>query len=445
MESLDQTTSWWCEWSNRCRFEHDNEVWCEAVIRSLITLKLLTYAKTGGIIAAPTTSLPEAIGGTRNWDYRYGWIRDSVFTLYALLNAGYRDEAKAWRQWLLRAAAGNPAQLQIMYGLSGERWLPENEIPWLAGYAGSLPVRIGNKASEQRQLDVYGELIDALQTAREAELQPLDEGWQFQKLLLAHVEKIWREPDHGIWEMRGPPRVFTHSQMMCWVAFDRAVDSCARFGFDGPIDHWRDIAESIHAEICEKGFDPKRKTFVQHYGGAALDASLLLIPQVGFLPPNDPRVEGTVAAIERELVSDGFVRRYSTDMVDDGVRGTEGAFVACSFWLADTYVMLDRFEEAVALFDRLLGIRNDLGLISEQYDPATKQLRGNFPQGFSHVGLINTAFNLIKSQGPAHQRSEGAASSQLKKSVAAGDRSDQAPSTKTKSNQKERATSTNER
>ena len=406
-ESLEKTSSWWQEWSNRCHFNHENAAWGEAVMRSLITLKLLTYAKTGGIIAAPTTSLPEAIGGTRNWDYRYCWIRDSVFTLYALLNAGYREEAQAWRQWLMRAAAGNPAQLQIMYGVSGERWLPENEVPWLGGYAGSRPVRVGNKAAEQRQLDVYGELIDALQTAREAEFQPLDEGWPFQKLLLSHVEKVWQEPDHGIWEMRGPPRAFTHSRLMCWCAFERAVKGCTRFGLDGSPDHWRSIAETIHAEICEKGFDKRRNSFVQHYGGEALDAALLLIPQVGFLPPKDPRIIGTIEAVETELMADGFVRRYSTSKVDDGIRGREAAFLACSFWLADAYVLLERYDEAAALFERLLSIRNDLGLMSEEYDPEAKQLLGNFPQGFSHVGLINTAYNLIKAHGPARQRSEG--------------------------------------
>src|SRR6185436_16172161 len=278
---VEYTEDHWRRWSSRCTYRGP---WREAVIRSLLTLKALTYTQTGGIAAAPTTSLPEAIGGTRNWDYRYCWIRDAVFTLYALLNAGYREEAQAWRQWLMRAAAGNPAQLQIMYGVSGERWLPENEVPWLAGYAGSRPVRVGNLAAEQHQLDVYGELIDALQTAREAELQPLDEGWPFQKLLLSHVEKVWQEPDHGIWEMRGPPRAFTHSRLMCWCAFERAV----------------------------KG----RNSFVQHYGGEALDAALLLFPQVGFLPPKDPRIIGTIEAVETELMADGFVRRYSTSKVD---------------------------------------------------------------------------------------------------------------------------------
>jgi GH15 family glucan-1,4-alpha-glucosidase len=275
-------------------------------------------------------------------------------------------------------------------------------------------VRVGNKAAEQRQLDVYGELIDALQTAREAELQPLDEGWPFQKLLLTHVEKVWQEPDHGIWEMRGEPRAFTHSRLMCWVAFDRAVKAQTRSGLEGTPDHWRSIADTIHADICDNGFDQRRNSFVQHYGGDELDAALLLMPQVGFLPPGDPRVGGTIKAIEAELVVDGFVRRYSTSNVDDGVGGREGAFLACSFWLADAYAMLDRYDDAAALFERLLAIRNDLGLLAEEYDPRSKRLLGNFPQGFSHVGLINTTYNLIKAHGPARQHSEGRAPSQLK-------------------------------
>ena len=295
-ESLDRTVSWWRQWSERCRFVSDNESWREAVMRSLITLKLLTFQPTGGIVAAPTTSLPEAIGGRRNWDYRYCWIRDSTLTLYALLNAGYRDEAEAWRRWLLRAAAGHPEQLHIMYGISGERWLPENEVPWLPGYADSPPVRVGNRAVEQNQLDVYGELIDALYAAGEAELSSLDEAWRMQTALLDHVEKVWRTPDHGIWEVRGPARKFAHSRMMCWVAFDRALKSCERSGLDGPVERWRTVRDEIHADICANGFDAKRNTFVQYYGGEALDAALLLVPQVGFLPADDPRVAGTVAA-----------------------------------------------------------------------------------------------------------------------------------------------------
>ncbi len=408
-ESLDRTVSWWREWSKQCRFESSNEAWREAVVRSLITLKLLTYQPTGGIVAAPTTSLPETLGGSRNWDYRYCWIRDSTLTLYALLNAGYRQEAEAWRQWLLRTAAGHPQQLHIMYGVSGERWLPENEIPWLPGYENSLPVRVGNGAVDQMQLDVYGELIDVLHTAREADLSPLKEAWRLQKVLLDHVEKIWRRHDHGIWEVRGPPRAFTHSRLMCWVAFDRAVKSSEHFGLDGATGHWRKVRREIHDDICANGFDKGRNSFVQHYGGTALDASLLLIPQFGFLPPEDPRVVGTVEAIERELLVDGFVLRYPTEHVDDGVGGREGAFLACSFWLADAYVMVGRLDEATELFERLLALRNDLGLLAEEYDTVAGRLVGNFPQGFSHIGLVNTAYNLVEAHGPAAQHSKGTA------------------------------------
>ena len=405
-ESLARTVSWWREWSKHCDFEGENERWCDAVKRSLITLKLLTFKPTGGIVAAPTTSLPEAIGGHRNWDYRYCWLRDSSLTLYALLNAGYREEAEAWRQWLLRAAAGHPKQLHIMYGVAGERWLPENVVPWLPGYEASAPVRVGNGAVEQVQLDVYGELMDTLHAAREADLSALDDAWQMEKVLLAHLETIWKAPDQGIWEMRGPARPFTHSRLMCWVAFDRAVKSCEHFGLEGPVQHWRGVRDAIHADICKRGFDHQRNTFVQHYGGKAMDASLLLIPQVGFLSVDDPRVAGTVASIERELLRDGFVLRYATDQVDDGVGGKEGAFLACSFWLADAYAMLGRVDDAVGLFERLLDVRNDLGLLAEQYDGGSGRLVGNFPQGFSHIGLINTAYNLIRARGPATQRSQ---------------------------------------
>jgi GH15 family glucan-1,4-alpha-glucosidase len=408
-ESLEKTISGWREWSKRCRFDCEDSGWREAVIRSLITLKLLTFAPTGGIVAAPTTSLPETIGGERNWDYRYCWIRDSTLTLYALLNAGYREEAEAWRRWLLRAAAGSPEQLHIMFGICGERWLPENVVPWLPGYEGSSPVRVGNKAVEQRQLDVYGELMDALHAAREAELPPLAEAWRVQNVLLTHVERVWREPDQGIWEVRGPARAFTHSRMMCWVAFDRAVRSHERFDLDGPVERWRALRDEIRADILKHGFDARRGTFVQHYGGEALDAALLLIPQVGFLSADDPRFVGTVAAIERELVEDGFVLRYSTDQVDDGLTGKEGAFLACSFWLADAYAMLGRLDDAKALFRRLLDVRNDLGLLAEEYDPVGRRLLGNFPQGFSHIGLVNTAFNLVKARGPAQQRAHRSA------------------------------------
>ena len=414
-ESLDRTKSWWHEWVKRGSFEGMPDAWREPVVRSLITLKLLTYAPTGGIIAAPTTSLPEALGGARNWDYRYCWLRDSALTLYALLNAGYRDEAEAWRQWLLRAVAGHPQQLQIMYGIAGERWLPEFEIEWLAGYEDSRPVRVGNAAAGQMQLDVYGELLDTLHAAREAELQPREEAWQLQRVLLDHLEQNWQALDRGIWEVRGEPRAFTHSRMMAWVAFDRAIASAERFGLKGPVDRWKEVRAAIHDDICAHGFDAEQNSFVQYYGGDALDASLLLMPQVGFLPPDDPRVSGTIAAIERELMRDGFVLRYSTHETDDGLPGEEGAFLACSFWLADAYVLCGRHDDARALFDRLLALRNDLGLLSEQYDPRAKRLVGNFPQGFSHIGLINTAHNLVESEGPAKQRAQQTAPRETKK------------------------------
>jgi GH15 family glucan-1,4-alpha-glucosidase len=405
-ESLENTVAWWRQWTGTCRFQCDNERWRDAVRRSLITLKLLTFEPTGGIVAAPTTSLPEALGGARNWDYRYCWLRDSTLTLYALLNAGYRDEAAAWRQWLLRAAAGLPEQLHIMYGIAGERWLPEIELPCLPGYADSRPVRVGNAAVTQRQLDVYGEVMDAFHAARVSALAPLDEAWRLQKSLLAHLAGVWREPDQGIWEMRGPPRHFTHSRLMCWGAFDRALKSCEKTEVEGPTQRWVELRDEIHADICAHGYDRERNTFVQHYGGSALDASLLLLPQTGFLPLDDPRVAGTVEAVERELLVDGFVARYATDEVEDGVGGKEGAFLACSFWLADAYAQLGRVDAAAELFDRLLAIRNDLGLLAEEYDPVARRLLGNFPQAFSHVGLVNTAFNLVAAYGPAQQRAE---------------------------------------
>jgi GH15 family glucan-1,4-alpha-glucosidase len=408
-QSLERTVSTWREWTKRCKFACKHERWNDAVVRSLITLKLLTFEPTGGIVAAPTTSLPEKLGGRRNWDYRYCWIRDSALTLYALLNAGYREEAEAWRCWLLRAAAGHPEQLSIMYGISGERWLPEHEMPWLDGYEGSKPVRLGNLAVEQRQLDVYGELMDVLHAAREAELAPLDDAWRMQQTLLGHLEKVWRDLDHGIWETRGEARAFTHSRVMSWVAFDRAVKSCERFGLEGPVDRWRELRAEIHDDILSNAFDERRNTFVQYYGGKELDAALLLIPQTGFLPADDPRVAGTVEAIERELVRGPFVMRYTKDVVDPT---REGAFLACSFWLADVYVMQGRVDEASELFEQLLDLRNDLGLLSEEYDVDAKRLIGNFPQGFSHIGLVNTAFNLVKAQGPAQQRAERVAPTQ---------------------------------
>jgi len=406
LESLGRTVSWWQQWARRCQWEGPEGPWRDAVVRSLITLKLLTFQPTGGIVAAPTTSLPESIGGPRNWDYRYCWLRDSALTLYALLNAGYREEAEAWRQWLLRAVAGHPNQLHIMYGISGERWLPEHEVPWLPGYEGSRPVRVGNAAAQQLQLDIYGELVETLHAARAADLAPLAEAWRLQNVLLKPLEHLWQSLDHGIWEVRGPKRAFTHSRLMCWVAFDRAVKSCERFGLDGPVDHWRKMRETIRDDICTNGYDAQRNTFVQSYGGRALDASLLLIPQVGFLPPSDPRVRGTVEAVERELRRDGLLLRYSTEQTEDGLPGDEGAFLACSFWLADAYVMVGRLDEAGELFDKLLSLRNDLGLLAEEYDVARGRQVGNFPQGFSHIGLVNTAYNLSRAHGPARQRSQ---------------------------------------
>jgi len=403
-ESLQKTISWWRGWTAHCTFASHRPRWNEAVKRSLITLKLLTFEPTGGIAAAPTTSLPEEIGGSRNWDYRFCWLRDSAFTLYALVNSGYRAEAEAWRQWVRRATAGHPKQLQIMYGLSGERWLPEMEVAWLPGYEASQPVRVGNAATDQIQLDIYGEIAETLYLARQAGLGPMSINGGFQPVILEHLETTWQVHDHGIWEMRGPPREFTHSRMMCWVAFDRAVKSAEQFGLPGPVDRWRRVREAIHADVLKHGFNEKRNTFTQYYGGHTLDASLLVMPQVGFLPPNDPRLIGTIKAIEEDLLSEGFVLRYSTDHVDDGVGGTEGAFLACSFWLADAYVLTGRREQGIDLFERLLALRNDLGLLSEEYDPIRKRLIGNYPQALSHLGLINTAHNLTgRLHLPNHQ------------------------------------------
>jgi GH15 family glucan-1,4-alpha-glucosidase len=410
-EALERTVRFWREWCKHNSFQDMPERMREPVVRSLITLKLLTYAPTGGFVAAPTTSLPEAPGGPRNWDYRFCWLRDSALTLYALLNAGYREEADCWRQWLLRSVAGHPEQLQIMYGLGGERSLPEFEIPWLDGYEGSRPVRVGNAAAAQSQMDVFGELMDTLHAARDAELQPQSEAWQLQKVLLEHLEKVWQDTDHGIWEVRGPKRVFTHSRLMCWVAFDRSVASAERYGLEGPVGHWRRLRDTIHADICAHGFDAEKNSFVQCYGGTALDASLLLMPQLGFLPVDDPRIRGTIAAIERELMRDGFVLRYSTEQTDDGINTPESAFLACSFWLADAYVLAGRLDDANALFERLLSLCNDLGLLAEEYDPVAGRLLGNFPQAFSHVGLVNTAHNLVKAMGPAMQHASHVAPS----------------------------------
>jgi len=395
------TYEWWREWSGRCTYAGP---WREAVVRSLITLKALTYAPTGGIVAAPTTSLPECLGGVRNWDYRYCWVRDATFTLYALMLGGYIEEACAWREWLLRAVAGKPSQLNIMYGLAGERRLTELELAWLPGYEDSAPVRIGNVASRQFQLDVYGELMDAMHVARRGGLEPDENAWHVERALTEFLESAWNEPDNGIWEMRGPKRHFTHSKVMAWVAVDRMIKAVERFGLDGPLDRWRSLRATIHAEVCRRGFDYERNTFVQYYGGKELDASLLMIPMVGFLPPHDARVRGTIEAIERDLIADGFVLRYRTNREIDALPPGEAAFLACSFWLADNFALLGRNEDARRLFERLLNLRNDVGLLSEGYDPADKRLLGNFPQALSHLALVNTAFNLSRDHGPAADR-----------------------------------------
>jgi GH15 family glucan-1,4-alpha-glucosidase len=405
-ETLKQVESSWSEW---VAAYHPSDHGDDAVLRSLLTLKALSHWETGGIVAAGTTSLPEKLGGPRNWDYRYCWLRDATFTLYALLGAGFHDEARAWHEWLLRAAAGAPDDLQTMYGVTGERRLDEYEIPWLPGYEGAGPVRVGNAAVAQLQLDVYGEVLDAFYLARRAGLATSEATWALERALVSHLETIWRDPDEGIWEVRGGRRHFTHSKVMAWVAFDRAARSIQEFGLEGPLERWRDVAAAIHQEVCERGFDPNENAFVQSFGAKALDASLLLIPIVGFLPPDDARVRGTVAAIERKLVRDGLVLRYDTGEGTDGLPPGEGAFLACSFWLADNYVMLGRYGDARALFDRLLALRNDVGLLAEEYDPHDRRQLGNFPQAFSHLALINTAHNLASFAGPAHQRSSRAA------------------------------------
>src|SRR5215210_4528301 len=405
--ATEDTTRWWQEWSARSSADGPHR---DLVQRSLITLKALTYAPTGGIVAAPTTSLPEQIGGVRNWDYRFCWVRDATLVLQSLMHAGYMDEAAAWRDWLLRAVAGSPSEMQIMYGPAGERRLTELELDWLPGYEGSAPVRIGNAASDQFQLDVYCELMDALTQAAEGGIQADEAAWRLQVALMEYLEGAWDEPDEGTWEMRGERRPFVHSRVMAWVAFDRAVRMVERFGREGPADRWRAEREAVRREVCERGYDAERNTFTQSYGSRGLDAATLLIPAVGFLPPDDARVIGTVEAVQREICVDGFLLRYDTRETDDGLPPGEGAFLPCSFWLADCLTLIGRYDEARALFDRLTGLANDVGLLAEEYDPRLGRQVGNFPQAFTHVGLVNTAMNLDRAISPVRARAGAAAS-----------------------------------
>ena len=401
---LERTQSFWRQWSDRCPAV---EPWAEAVKRALITLKALTYAPTGGIVAAATTSLPEQLGGVRNWDYRYCWLRDATFTLLAFIHLGYYDEARAWRDWLIRAVAGSPRQAQIAYGVGGERWLPELLIAWLPGYENSAPVRIGNAAHEQLQLDVFGEVFDAMSQGLNAGMAPSERGRTIRPVVLEYLATAWRQPDEGIWEVRGKAQHFVHSKVMAWVVFDRASRELESRIYNDSAQRWKAIADEIHAEVCEHGFDPDLGSFVQAYGSRRLDASLLLMPLVGFLPASDRRVRGTVKAIEEKLVIGGeFVRRYETEESGDGLPAGEGAFLACSFWLIENYVLLGRRDDARTLFERLLSRCNDVGLLSEEIDPLTGRMLGNFPQAYSHVGLINCALSLSRGTGPAKERGE---------------------------------------
>ena len=404
LDQLRATQRFWLDWTAKSWVSGP---WADTVNRSLITLKALTYAATGGMVAAPTTSLPEHVGGSRNWDYRFCWLRDATLTLLALMNTGYLEEAQAWREWLSRSAAGKPSQLQIMYGIAGERRLTEWEAPWLPGYEKSSPVRIGNAAHSQLQLDVYGELMDALHHARQRGITASEVSWALQLGVLEHLEEVWPKMDKGIWEVRGQARHFTYSKIMAWVAFDRAIKSAEAFNLDAPLDRWRQLCRKIHDDVCRRGFDPELGSFVRSYGSKDLDASLLLLPTVGFLPPTDPRVRGTVEAIERKLLLEGLVMRYDTEETEDGLVSDEGVFLPCSFWLVDAYVLLGRMADARRLFDHLLTLCNDVGLLSEEYDPRTGRLLGNFPQALSHIALINSAFNLNEAAKPAIQRSDG--------------------------------------
>jgi GH15 family glucan-1,4-alpha-glucosidase len=408
--SLEETEQFWRNWAGHCTYEGPYR---DAVVRSLITLKALTYAPTGGIVAAPTTSLPETLGGVRNWDYRFCWLRDAAFTLQALVKTGYSSEACDWREWLLRAIAGSPGRLQIMYGVAGERRLPEAEIPWLPGYEGSKPVRVGNGAVDQRQLDVYGEVMDTLWLARSYGLDPNEDAWRMQVGLMDWLESNWDEPDEGLWEVRGPRQHFTHSKVLAWVAADRAIRTIEQSHMEGPLARYQTLRDDIHEDVCAKAYDADRNTFTQAYGSPALDAALLLIPQVGFLPPEDERVRGTLRAIERELGQGPLVLRYNTGDTQDGLTGEEGAFLACSFWLADAEALDGRVDEATRRFEQLLELRNDVGLLAEEYDLHLGRQLGNFPQAYSHLALVNTAMNLHDlskpdGHGPAEERAEGA-------------------------------------
>ncbi len=408
-DSLEELDRFWREWSSRCTYRGEFR---EPVLRSLLTLKALTYRPTGGLVAAATTSLPEEIGGVRNWDYRLCWLRDATLTLVALMDGGYYDEARAWRDWLLRAAAGSPDQVQIMYGLAGERRLSEWEAPWLPGYEGSRPVRIGNAAHGQLQLDVFGEVIDALHQARRGKMPESEDAWHLECAFISHLERICASPDHGIWEVRGHPQHFTHSKVMVWVALDRAIGSAELCQLEAPLERWRALRRRLHAEICERAFDPSVGSFMQAYGSKQVDASLLLMPLVGFLPATDERVRGTVRRIEERLLADGFVCRYDSALTDDGLPPGEGAFLACTFWLCDNYLLQGRHAEARQLFQRLLAIRNDVGLLAEEYHPGTGRQVGNFPQAFSHVALVSTAFNMQRSERRAAPRRTGTVSAE---------------------------------
>jgi GH15 family glucan-1,4-alpha-glucosidase len=406
--ALQETEKFWTEWSDRCDRKGDYH---HLVMRSLITLKALTFGPTGGIVAAPTTSLPEKLGGARNWDYRFCWLRDATFTLLALMNSGYTEEALAWHNWLLRAAAGSPANMQIMYGIWGQRRLLEWEAGWLDGYDGARPVRVGNAAHAQLQLDVYGELIDAFHQSRMAKLQLDDEAtWALECAVLQHLAEVWDQPDHGIWERRGEPRHYVFSKVMTWVAFDRAIKSAETFGFKAPLLHWRTLREAIHRDVCNKGFDAEEGAFVESYGSKLLDASVLLLSGVGFLPPDDPRIRGTIAAIEKHMMRDGFVLRHDPREISEDTQPIEGAFLACTLWLADAHVLAGDLDQAQALFDRIAALANDVGLLAEEYDSVAHRQTGNFPQALTHIALINTAHNLSTarhaSEKPAMQRSK---------------------------------------